>query len=675
MRGNRLVPSIAFGLLLLLGSGPFGPEIAHAASTPKPKPTPSAAARITFGLQPATKGLPDSRGSYRYAVTPGGTLRDQIAVRNLSTTTVTFRVYATDAVNVDNGGFGLLPRAQLPRDVGKWVTVGGRGFNGTVSVKANSVAVLPLSLKVPSNAQPGDHTGGIVVAVSTRSRNATGTNVELDQRVGARMFVRVSGRQRPSLTVKPIRVGYENSYNPFGRGRTVVTYRVTNTGNINLGGRQRVSVRGLIGPTQLSPRVPDAGLLLPGGHIDVTTSVRDTWPLLRERATVTIDPLVPPGDVTPGLKAYLGSASFWAVPWTLLALLVVVGAGLLSSRRLRRARPARVIGAPAVGAPEPGPGGGPTGARGTRDEELRVRTRSAGRFGASTTLVLAGVIAASGTAVAADVPYTDANATGGITLCDAQGKVTTSGRIDVPLAATVVGGGAAPAPYDGDGRAAGLAAYQPRKRVDPGLWSGQGLTALSRYTNPKHPMVEILPRDYTIRDFISAYPAQWDGLVQLRIHLRVPNQPTKNDTYSATTLKVSGRTWQQVGTSAGAVCTTGRAQSVVRLLGLPIVAPDKASGARASGARATPTISAPTPVASSSGNSSSGNSQSGPATPSIGAADALAKRGSPSSVTSAAAGDDTSPLIWVVPVAVLLVAVLLELLRFVRRRPGWRGPK
>ena len=134
MSGNRLVPSIALAILIAVGNGLVGPYVAHAADKPKPKP--GAAARITFGLQPATKGALDARSSYRFLVTPGGTLRDQVAVRNLSTTAVTFRVYATDALNVDNGGFGLLPRAQRPRDVGSWVTVGGRASDGTVTVKA-----------------------------------------------------------------------------------------------------------------------------------------------------------------------------------------------------------------------------------------------------------------------------------------------------------------------------------------------------------------------------------------------------------------------------------------------------------------------------------------------------------------------------------------------------------
>ena len=606
MRGNRLLPSIAIALLAALGSGLVGPYVAHAADKPKAKPKPgAAAARVTFGVQPATKGAADARPNYRYSVTPAGTLRDQVAVRNLSTKSVTFRVYATDALNIDNGRFGLLPRAQRPRDVGAWVTVGGRASDGTVTVKARSVKVLPLSLKVPANAQPGDHTGGVIVAVTTRSRNSKGiaANVELDQRIGARMFVRVSGPLRPSLTVQLLDAHYENLLNPIGRGDTDVTYRVTNTGNINLGGRMRLSVRGLVGPEQLSVQVPDAGLLLPGGFIDVKAVVPNTWPLVRETATVTIDPLVQRGDPAAGLPKYSGTTDFWAVPWAFLALLIVLGAGLWFTWRSRRKRRARATGAPASG-----PGTTETRAfdtDGIENEGIAtgVSKRSVGRLGATSSLALAAVIATSGTAMAADVPYTDVNATGGITLCDAQGRVRTSGRVDVPLATTVVGATPAAAPYDGDGRTAGLFAYQPRQGVEPGEWSGQGMSGLSRYSNPRHPMAEILPRAYKVSDFVQSYPAQWDGLLQLRIYLRAPDQTTKDDTYDATSLKVTGNTWQQVGTSAGGVCGSGRAQSVARLLGLPTTEPSAPKTGPQAGPQTGPQSGLPSGLPSGSASS------------------------------------------------------------------------
>jgi len=638
----RLVFSTALAIVFALGTGLPG-----ASAVDKPKPGPAAVARITFGAQPATKGAPDKRPNYRYAATPGGTLRDQVAVRNLSTSAVTLRVYATDAVNINNGGFGLLPRAQRPKDIGTWVTINGRAADGTVTVAARSVKILNLSMKVPAKAQPGDHTGGVIVAVTTLSKNKTGTaaNVELDQRVGVRLFVRVSGPLHPSLSVKPLDANYQNIPNPFGRGATNVTFRVTNTGNVNMGGRQSLSIKGLVGSAQVLA-IPDAEVLLPGGYVDVKTSLKQTWPLVHESATVTVKPLVLPGDLGAGKGTYSAVTSFWAVPWTLLALLVLIVAGLWYLRRARRTRRAAATGTPVTVASQ-------TVAGDAEATGVGINQRSAARLVASTSLVLAAMIATSGTATAAVVlPYTDANATGGITLCDAHGQAITGGPVAGSLAATAVGGSAAVAPFNGNHRSAILTAYQPRKGIDPGNWSGELMTGTSQYTNPKNPMVEILPRDLTLEGFLVAYPVKWDGLVQLRVYLKAPNQGAKQDTYAATTLKVTGSTWQQVGAAAGDVCKSGTAVSIARILGLPTAAPTttrpSGPGSTGPGAASSPSR----PGASASTSTTSG--VPGSADPSgAQASAALAK------LPEASAANSGGPFIWVLSVALVAAAATL----------------
>jgi hypothetical protein len=659
-RRLRLVFPTALAIVFALGTGLPG-----ASAAGKPKPGPAGVARITFGAQPATKGAPDKRPNYRYAVTPGGLLRDQVAVRNLSTSAVTMRVYATDALNINNGGFGLLPRAQRPKDVGTWVTIDGLAADGTVTVAPRSVKILNLSMKVPVKAQPGDHTGGVIAAVTTVSKNKTGTaaNVELDQRVGVRLFVRVSGPLHPSLSLKPLDANYQDILNPFGRGATNVTYRITNTGNVNMGGRQSMSIKGPVGPAQVLA-IPDADMLMPGGYVDVKTSLKQTWPLVHESATVTVKPLVLPGDSAAGKATYSAATTFWAVPWALLALLVLSVVGLCYARWVRRARRAAATGTSGtVGSQTVA---GDAGADDAGATEVGISQRSAGRLVATTSLALAAMITASGTATAAVVlPYTDANATGGITLCDAHGKAITSGPVGSSLAATVVGGSAAVAPFNGDHRSAILTAYQPRKGIDPGNWSGQSMTGLSQYTNPKNPMAEILPRDYTLQGFLTAYPAQWDGLVQLRIYLKAPNQGTKNDTYAATTLKVTGSAWQQVGAAAGDVCKTGTATSIARILGLPIAAPTS----RPAGSGST----AP-PGASSSSRPGAGGSTSAPSAAASNA-DPSAAQASGALAKAKLAGASTANggglLTWVLLAALLAVAAALVWL-WSRRRNGLR---
>jgi hypothetical protein len=165
-------------------------------------------------------------------------------------------------------------------------------------------------------------------------------------------------------------------------------------------------------------------------------------------------------------------------------------------------------------------------------------------------------------------PYTDAAATGTIALCDRGGHQVTSGSTsDKPFAWRAVGATAAPAAYAGSGRAATLFVYQPRSGVDPTEWSGHQLTAASNYTNAKHPMAAATDGDTDLQDFLSAYPAQDSGFVQLRLYLTATGQPDLTDKYDALDLKVSGSAWHAVG-GTGLSCSSGTSTSFETEVGL-----------------------------------------------------------------------------------------------------------
>jgi hypothetical protein len=71
--------------------------------------------------------------------------------------------------------------------------------------------------------------------------------------------------------------------------------------------------------------------------------VRHVWPQVMMHGRVTVTPLGVAGSVDPGLRVTTASAIFWAVPWTLLALVVLfiacVALAVVWRRRLT-ARPA-----------------------------------------------------------------------------------------------------------------------------------------------------------------------------------------------------------------------------------------------------------------------------------------------------------------------------------------------
>jgi hypothetical protein len=163
-------------------------------------------------------------------------------------------------------------------------------------------------------------------------------------------------------------------------------------------------------------------------------------------------------------------------------------------------------------------------------------------------------------AAAVSVPFKDINTNGSIGLCDENRKPVTSGSIkDQPFIWTAVSSAAAPKGFE-KGKAV-LYAFQPRRQVDPGEWSGKQLTASSTFTNPKHPMSQATNADGPLLFTVQAYPPRWDGLIQLRMYFAGYNVGIYRDTYPATTIRVTGERWEVVSGGAAA-CTAGRATSV-----------------------------------------------------------------------------------------------------------------
>lgn len=302
--------------------------------------------RVTFGIEPASAGGPDGRSKFSFGVTPGGVLNDYAALVNYSSQPLSLQVYATDAIETSGGGFGLLTAATKPTGVGSWISI--PAGDATVSVPPESSSspghvVIPLSVHVPANASPGDYVGGLVASLQTVGTNASGQSVVLDQRIGSRVFVTVSGPAKPALVVSDVSASYEGTVNPFGKGTVDVSYVVRNTGNEDLSVTQSVAVSQMV-VSNGQAKVRSIPLLLPGASVTEHTVVTGLWPQFLLRATVTAVGHPPPGSGAPSVTATAG-ASLWAVPWPLIVLVVLVLALWYVARRLRRrprSRPAVV---------------------------------------------------------------------------------------------------------------------------------------------------------------------------------------------------------------------------------------------------------------------------------------------------------------------------------------------
>lgn len=314
-----------------------------------------AGAPRTWGVQPASKEGPSTRAAFTYDAAPGETISDAVRIANFSDQPLTLSVYATDAFNTDEGNYDVLAADAEADDVGSWVHLD----QGTVTLAPRATADVPFTLTLPENASPGDHAGGIVASLSTAAVDASGNEVKVDNRVGARIYLRVDGPLRPELTVTELDLAYDGTASPVGTGTAHVRYTIENTGNVRLAAEQVLTLSGPFGLASTEVDLEDVPELLPGSILRLEAPDAEVRPTGRLTAELELTPKAADDvDVDP----VTASASVWAVPWTLLAVVAAVVLWLVVRRRLRRRKAAAGAAAtsssePADTEPEPAPAG------------------------------------------------------------------------------------------------------------------------------------------------------------------------------------------------------------------------------------------------------------------------------------------------------------------------------
>lgn len=349
------IPVVTHPLLaaLLLAIAPFASSPALAAASAPGKAPTAQSSPITWSVKPS----PDSKGArtaFDYATDPGTQVDDTVLVINSGVVAADFSVYAADAINDrETGDLSLVPKATKSSDLGAWVTLN----TSTVHLEPGTQASIPFTMLVPSDASPGDHSAGIV-ASSTTTGKSKGQTVLVEQRVGARINLRVSGALAPRVTASGFVSSFTPSFNPFAPGTIDVDYSVANRGNIRLDIGQKLDVVGPFGIHLGEVSPPTVRNLLPGQSAHIVSRMSGIGALLLAWSTVKLTPgpagIVPPSTTAPSTTAtderidpnadakfepVSATSLSIAITWTLMAIFVILALlVLLVARYIRTTR-------------------------------------------------------------------------------------------------------------------------------------------------------------------------------------------------------------------------------------------------------------------------------------------------------------------------------------------------
>lgn len=290
-------------------------------------------APVSWSVVPADASGPDGRVSVDHGIDAGASVEDHFAVRNLGKGEVTFRLSAADGFYNKKGRFDMLPSDQASVAAGTWISL-----PPTVTVAPGGTVVVPYTIAVPKDAEPGDHAAGIAASVMS-VKQGDGAGVGVESRVGFRVMVRVAGDVVPAFAVKNVHADYASSWNPLRPGSVSVSFDVANTGNVRLAVAGAVGIAGRSVPLQ--PKGARAQEILPGEKHAFSVVVDDAWPLFLLAGDITVSPSARTvGGEALAVPPSKTSLAVWAVPWA--QLLVLVGVALIVMALLwRRGRSKR----------------------------------------------------------------------------------------------------------------------------------------------------------------------------------------------------------------------------------------------------------------------------------------------------------------------------------------------
>ena len=286
---------------------------------------------VSWAVRTSSNDFGAGRQNYSYTLGPGGKLKDGLVVVNHGKKPLTLKVYAADGFTTGAGQLDLALAAKKPKGVGSWLHTA----RSSVTVNAGKTVTVPFTVSLPADATPGDHVGGIVTSLA-QPDEAEGINV--DRRLAVKVRLRVAGDLKPTLAVERLHVDYSGTANPLGSGDATLSYTIHNTGNAILVAKQKASVAGPFGLMRASAEaIDDSPELLPGDTWKVSVPVHGVAPTVALRPQVVLTPIVTDasGTVTP-LATVTTTGHGWAIPWSLLVLLVVLAALGFAAVRARK---------------------------------------------------------------------------------------------------------------------------------------------------------------------------------------------------------------------------------------------------------------------------------------------------------------------------------------------------
>lgn len=175
---------------------------------------------------------PLTKSWFIYTLEPGETKEAKVNVVNHSDQPVEVKIYPVDAVTTKDGAFAPQSEDREKIDVGAWVTMSV----SELSLEPNETKAVDWTIKVPENAEVGDHMGAIIIQGKEAPEVEEGTAMRVVTRVGVRIYLTMPGEIIKKLELEEFSWKMEE-------GQVVFYLTLSNKGNVRILPRGKIEIK------------------------------------------------------------------------------------------------------------------------------------------------------------------------------------------------------------------------------------------------------------------------------------------------------------------------------------------------------------------------------------------------------------------------------------------------
>ena len=263
----------------------------------------------------AVEGIGVQPAFFEERIEPGQEFSSVLKITNLGPGKKTFYLFASDISGLGGDGSPIFatPGETTGYEISSWVSISSE----PLAIGSGETKHIPFTIKVPRDASPGGHYGGIFVSLKPVRPETSGAGV--GYQVGALLNFRIAGNIIEEALLREFRT----DKGIYSRAQAKFFVRVENLGNVLIRPRGPLTITNFFGKEVTSLRMNDtAAAVFPKGIREFETSW-EGGALAAGRYQAVLG-LVYGED---GRKTISATLSFWVIP---LHIIIPIAIGIVA---------------------------------------------------------------------------------------------------------------------------------------------------------------------------------------------------------------------------------------------------------------------------------------------------------------------------------------------------------